>query len=688
MADKLAMPDEETPLSEQQAKRISERLANKVRAGDTTSPEFKADLQKYDAFRRQQISQGKATRAGKNSALITPFLDALPQEQRALGLHISTEVAASAEDIKEHVTAEMQKWHCRPGADAGCTIFHVDHAAIRTDLERRGFTATQLLSLHKAANLKPPMCVNAAGAEVPEKTKYLLAQSLCSAAGSGQHAIQSIGDAGASSSGARSERQLLDYATLGAWIEALRHQRPFAEWEPPVHAALLEPQPPKRRRKAAAEQPAAEAAEGKQRRIELGCRASEVASTSASTAPPSEATPSESMPSSAIYGDTFDQSLETAVDANLGIGADSSSAEQPPTRRAPEAESGEANFKMLCEQRQRLIERGGRQFTEITHVFREGKCPAGFEPGDEFGVKQYVNIFTEQELRSFEDHVDDMIADDEPWLANTLDVSPPDATGDKKQKRTRTKYFFPKYTYGKDQTPKRGDCDAEPLPPGLACKRCKGAQTLVTEQCNNIPAWIYQPDGVCLASILVQRGILENEWANSAILNVYNQKGGKLLHHFDSPHLFKRPIIALSLFSGKILSFGLKGYGMQPQEVHYEVNMPRGAITIMEGYAANKVNHGVKPVAEKVASLLLRRMHPSLLGKDWCAQNTVIVNQKLLRDDDVGRSAKRFKSSDVGDVSPGASAASSGCSPRNGAGGLAPLDLGNGPVVVSGVDQH
>ena len=116
--------------------------------------------------------------------------------------------------------------------------------------------------------------------------------------------------------------------------------------------------------------------------------------------------------------------------------------------------------------------------------------------------------------------------------------------------------------------------------------------------------------------------------------------------------------------------------------------MPRCVITIMYGYAANKLNHGVKPVAEKVASLLLRRMHPSLLGKDWCAQNTVIVNQKLLRDDDVGRSAKRFKSSDVGDVSPGASAASSGCSPRNGAGGLAPLDLGNGPVVVSGVDQH
>ena len=91
--------------------------------------------------------------------------------------------------------------------------------------------------------------------------------------------------------------------------------------------------------------------------------------------------------------------------------------------RSSEVEASKASLK-LCEQRQQLIERGGRQFTEITHVFREGKCPAGFNPGDEFGVKQYVNIFTEEELRSFENRVDDMIADDEPWLANTLDVSP------------------------------------------------------------------------------------------------------------------------------------------------------------------------------------------------------------------------------------------------------------------------
>ena len=127
----------------------------------------------------------------------------------------------------------------------------------------------------------------------------------------------------------------------------------------------------------------------------------------------------------------------------------------------------------------------------------------------------------------------------------------------------------------------------------------------------------------------MELGILENGWATSAILNVYNKSGGKLLAHFDSPHLFERPITALSLFSGKILSFGAKGFGMRPQEIHYDVDMPRGAITIMERFAANKVNHGVKPVTEKVASLLLRRMHPSLLGEDWCAQNTVQVNPSL-----------------------------------------------------------
>ena len=198
---------------------------------------------------------------------------------------------------------------------------------------------------------------------------------------------------------------------------------------------------------------------------------------------------------------------------------------------------------------------------------------------------------------------------------------PPGATGDQK---ARTKYFFPKYTYGAGQTPKCGDCDAAPLPPGETRRRCHGAQSLVTERCNPIPDWIFQPDGLCLASILVALGVLENGWANSAILNVYNKRGGKLLGHFDSPRLFQRPIIAIGLFSAKRLSFGVAGFGMQPQEHHYGVDMPRGSVTIMEGYAANRINHAVRPVREKVASLLIRRMHPGLLDEEWKARNEIL----------------------------------------------------------------
>ena len=44
----------------------------------------------------------------------------------------------------------------------------------------------------------------------------------------------------------------------------------------------------------------------------------------------------------------------------------------------------------------------------------------------------------------------------------------------------------------------------------------------------------------------------------------------------------------------------------------------------MEGYAANLINHCVKPVREKVVSLLLRCMHPELLADGWKASNTML----------------------------------------------------------------
>ena len=91
----------------------------------------------------------------------------------------------------------------------------------------------------------------------------------------------------------------------------------------------------------------------------------------------------------------------------------------------------------MCEAlvaQERVVEKC-RKYTETTYVFKDGS---------EFGIKQYLDVFSEDELQSFEKHVDGMLADDEPWLANTIDISPPGATGNKK---SRTKYFFPKYTY-------------------------------------------------------------------------------------------------------------------------------------------------------------------------------------------------------------------------------------------------
>ena len=247
--------------------------------------------------------------------------------------------------------------------------------------------------------------------------------------------------------------------------------------------------------------------------------------------------------------------------------------------------------------------------------------------------------------------------------------------------------FVPTATYAAGKTPKSGDCDEQPLPPDQRCPKCKGKQSLHTEECNNIPDWFYHASKPCVASVLVNVGILENGWATSAILNVYHKSGGKLGQHYDSPHLFVRPIIGISLFGEKPLTFGVKGLGMRKQDFHYAVNMPRGAVTVMYGFAANKINHAVLPVPHKAATLLLRRMHPTLLGEKWCAKNTVTVNQKKICDDDTSEQpAKRLKAS--GDESTTAASTSSGCSPMSRSENDAPLDFGNGPVVADGVDHN
>ncbi len=151
-----------------------------------------------------------------------------------LNLHQQTQGVVVEAVMREGERTRAALRDARGSTGYGQPDYKADPAVIQNQLTRGGYTATQLLALHEAANLAAPTRKSAAGALVPEKTLFRLALSLCSAAaraGSDQpHVIQS--PAGVA--------QVLDYATLDSWSKALQHQKPHAEWRPPVHSPLVE----------------------------------------------------------------------------------------------------------------------------------------------------------------------------------------------------------------------------------------------------------------------------------------------------------------------------------------------------------------------------------------------------------------------------------------------------------------
>ena len=147
----------------------------------------------------------------------------LKKEDRALGAFVAAENDAS----RDHVTQEVDRAISTLSATMPGSTYPSDHAVIHNELERGGFTATQLLLLHKAAHLVPPMRKDAKDKDVPEKVKYQLAMSLCTAAGSQKHIVQG--------------EQVFDYRTLDAWMKCQKSQLPCAEWSPAVHESLRAP---------------------------------------------------------------------------------------------------------------------------------------------------------------------------------------------------------------------------------------------------------------------------------------------------------------------------------------------------------------------------------------------------------------------------------------------------------------
>ena len=107
-----------------------------------------------------------------------------------------------------------------------------------------------------------------------------------------------------------------------------------------------------------------------------------------------------------------------------------------------------------------------------------------------------------------------------------------------------------------------------------------------------------------------KQSVVPKQFVDQAVLNVYHDQGAGLgvhqgqLYPFlfvcfvgpfrltenvatsDPRELFSRPIYSIRLFSDSVLSFGCRGLGMVLRK--QAVPLPRGVITVMECYAANK----------------------------------------------------------------------------------------------------
>ena len=152
--------------------------------------------------------------------------------------------------------------------------------------------------------------------------------------------------------------------------------------------------------------------------------------------------------------------------------------------------------------------------------------------------------------------------------------------------------------------------------------------------CNDMPEWLAQ-----LARTVLEMPVVEGlDCINQVVINAYLKQGAKLLGHYDSPHLFRRPIVSLRLLSACELSFGtfpcpsfiskaVNGRSEKPRL--FAIPLPRGAITRMEGFAARAVRHGIMPVEEgPTASIIFRQVHEKLLmqteeDQAWLERNRI-----------------------------------------------------------------
>lgn len=194
-------------------------------------------------------------------------------------------------------------------------------------------------------------------------------------------------------------------------------------------------------------------------------------------------------------------------------------------------------------------------------------------------LRHYEGFWSPAQCTEIENWIDDTV-----WRGNngefrgerTLDVTP-----------CRSKYFFGcGYTYGRGM---RGREELLPL----------GAV-------DPIPFWMWH----LLVRPLEERGVVPPGWIDSVVMNDY-RSGSSIVAHVDPPRLFARPILTASFFHPARLVFGASFDPARTKPPAYTQHLPRGSALAIEGYAANRVTHGIRPedlLGPRRVSLVLRHV--------------------------------------------------------------------------------
>jgi len=164
----------------------------------------------------------------------------------------------------------------------------------------------------------------------------------------------------------------------------------------------------------------------------------------------------------------------------------------------------------------------------------------------------------------------------------------------------RTKMFFGHgYSYGRDV---RGQ--EEVLPLGSV---------------DPIPDWAWE----CVVRPLEQKGIIKPGWVNSVVINDYRE-GSCIVSHVDPIRLFARPIVTVTMFCPAKLVFGASFDPERRTPPAHSQLLHRGSVLVIDGYAANRVTHGIRPedlLGCRRVSMVLRHVHDDVVQEALAKQS-------------------------------------------------------------------